>query len=129
MKMLVLGKIDISSLIKAFDTFERFYPNQSTEQEKAGIIQAFEFSYELAWKTLKRVAEVKGIQSSSPRDTFRVAADLGLIQDAERWFRFIYTRNETVRTYKENVVQDIFRLLPEFRSEMQNLVKTLESLG
>lgn len=125
--MLVLGKIDISSLMKAFETFERFYPHQSTEQEKAGIIQAFEFSYELAWKTLKRVAEVKGLQSASPRDTFRVAADLGLIESAEKWFRFIDAKNQAIHAYKENVVDEIFQRLTSFQEEMRKLMKTLMS--
>ncbi len=53
--------------------------NLTTEQEKAGAIQAFAFSYELAWKTMKRILHTKGIDARSPRDCFREAASIGMI--------------------------------------------------
>lgn len=52
--------IDIGPLLKAQATFERFRQHLSSDQEKAGAVQAFEFSYELAWKTMKRFLLIRG---------------------------------------------------------------------
>ena len=49
--------INIDYIKKAQAVFEKFRNNLQTDQEQAGAIQAFEFSYELAWKLMKRVLE------------------------------------------------------------------------
>jgi hypothetical protein len=47
-----------------------------THRDKAGIIQAFEFTYELAWKTFQRLAQNEGLQVASPRQAFSSACRL-----------------------------------------------------
>jgi nucleotidyltransferase substrate binding protein (TIGR01987 family) len=74
--MTMVYDIDVDPFLKASDAFERFRQNLISDQDKAGAIQAFEFSYELSWKTMKRILAYKGIDVRSPRDTFREAAAL-----------------------------------------------------
>lgn len=66
----ISNDIYLDPLLKAQKKFENFRQNLNTEQEQAGAIQAFEYSFELAWKTLKRVLKHKGLEVGSPRDTF-----------------------------------------------------------
>ena len=77
---IILG-INLSPLQKAFKKFELFRSHILDEQDRAGAIQAFEFCFELAWKTIKRILTQKGIDVRSPRDAFREAAANNLIDD------------------------------------------------
>ncbi|WP_342267815.1 nucleotidyltransferase substrate binding protein [Candidatus Tisiphia endosymbiont of Empis tessellata] len=62
----LIDNIDISNLLKARSNFEDFRLNLDTEQNKAGAIQAFEYCYELTWKTMKRLLEVQGKNGLHP---------------------------------------------------------------
>ena len=50
-------------------------------------IQRFEFTFELFWKSLKAYAEESGLEAFSPRDSIRIAFQLGVIQESPEWFR------------------------------------------
>ena len=76
-----IDDIDIAPLLKAREKFEIFRKHLDSEQEKAGAIQAFEYTYELAWKTMKRLLEAQGTIVQSPRATFREAAINWFIKD------------------------------------------------
>ena len=76
--------------------------------EEQGVIQAFEYNYELAWKTLKDFYEYqgeKGIQGS--RDTIRIAFQRGLICDGDLWFAMVQSRILTSHTYNEELTEKI----------------------
>ncbi|MEI7580696.1 MAG: nucleotidyltransferase substrate binding protein [bacterium] len=67
--------ISLAPLLKVQKKFELFSAHLSTEQEKAGAIQAFEFCFELAWRTLKKVLEKQQTEKlMGPRDTIRMGA-------------------------------------------------------
>jgi nucleotidyltransferase substrate binding protein (TIGR01987 family) len=110
--MYLVEGVDIGNLLKAREVFERFRLSLDTDQEQAGAIQAFEFTYELAWKTMRRILEKRGVDAQSPRETFREAARNRLIQDPEPWFLFLEKRNLTSHTYKEENAQAIITILP-----------------
>ncbi len=120
--------IDISNLLKARDVFERFRRHLESDQEKAGAIQAFEFCYELIWKTMKRVLEKKGIEVRSPRDCFREAGLNKLISDPEQWFIFLEKRNLSSHTYKEENVDAIVHIFPQFSAAMSEFIQQLYQL-
>lgn len=119
-------KINLDVLKKADATLERFMQNDATEQEQAGIIQAFEFCYELSWKIIKRVLYMEGIEVASPRSAFREAARNGIIEDVKLWFNFLEKRNKTVHTYDKLILQEILAIMPEFKSELSRLIDVLE---
>lgn len=128
MSNIILGKIDISSLIKASNTLDKFYKNSNSEQEQAGTIQAFEFCYELSWKTMKRILAFNGQEVSSPRATFRAAAAEGLIQNIDLWFKFIEMRNKTSYVYDESIALDIFEEIPIFMQELKLFISDISKL-
>ena len=117
--------IDVGPFLKACDTFDRFRKNLVTDQDKAGAIQAFEFSYELAWKTMKRLLSHKGIEARSPRDCFREAAIQEMITDPHLWFRFIELRNLTVHTYEESCVEEIIETFDTYATALSFFLKYL----
>ncbi|MCB9492768.1 MAG: nucleotidyltransferase substrate binding protein [Epsilonproteobacteria bacterium] len=128
MEKLILGHLDISPLLKTSNFFEQAIDQAQTDLEKAGAIQAFEFCYELAWKTMKRILSHRGIEATNPREVFRLAARDGLIADAEAWFEFIRKRNLTVHTYNEDLAEEIFDFLPAFNKELQTFIQTIKKL-
>lgn len=126
---LILGKININPLIKARTRFVQILESSQNETDEIACIKLFEICYELSWKILKRVLEVKGlIDVNNPRDVFREAAVQGLIDDPELWFTFQEDRSKTVHTYNQDIATDIFSSLDEFGMELDKLIRTLKSL-
>jgi len=82
--------------------------NQLSELEEQGLIQAFEYTYELAWNTIKDFYEHQGetgIQGS--RDAIRLAYRRQLIEKGDVWMRMIQSRAQTSHTYNEDTARKI----------------------
>jgi len=126
MQKLLYG-IDLGNFYKAFSQFEKFRQNLNSEQEKAGAVQAFEFSYEMAWKTMKRILSAKGVDARSPRDVFREAASINMISDPETWFKFIEVRNISAHTYNEQVLDQVIDFFPTFSEAIVEFKKYIEN--
>jgi len=78
------------------------------ELEKQGLIQAFEYTYELAWNTIKDYFEAQGdVNILGSRDAFRLAFKRGLIEDGEIWMEMVKSRALTSHTYNEDVAETI----------------------
>jgi len=125
---LILGKVNISPLLKAKKKFNLFIQHLESEQEKAGAIQAFEYCYELSWKTLKKVLEAKGVETASPRDAFREAARNHLIDDPEIWFGFLKIQNITTHTYNEAYIEEVLNSFPQFKQELDKIILRIQAL-
>lgn len=120
------SSLSIESLEKAFNFLEGFSVENCTEQEKAGIIKAFEMCYELSWKMLKKVLFIKGVNANTPKDVFREAAVAGLIADPKPWFKFLEERNKTVHTYSLETIEEILlKIIPEFKLEVEKVIMVL----
>ncbi len=78
--------------------------------EKQGMIQAFEFTHELAWKTIKDFLVSRGTTSIfGSKDSTREAFKLELIEDGEVWMNMIKSRNLTSHTYDEATADEIVK--------------------
>ena len=74
-----------------------------SEAERAGLIQFFDMSFELAWKVLKDYLEEEGFVPKSPRETIKLAFQSGLIGDGHLWMEALKDRNLTLHTYEEKI--------------------------
>jgi nucleotidyltransferase substrate binding protein (TIGR01987 family) len=73
-----------------------------------GLIQRFELTFELAWKTLKEVFEDEGlIGLNSPKSVLREAFSAGLIKDEKLWINMLKDRNLTSHMYSESISIEI----------------------
>jgi nucleotidyltransferase substrate binding protein (TIGR01987 family) len=80
--------------------------------QKAGIIQFFEMSYELAWNTLKDYLEEQGFTDvKSPRNAIKKAFEVGLIEDGHTWMDLLLDRNLTAHTYDEKKATEVEELI------------------
>lgn len=127
--MITIDNVNLDNLMNARMKFEDFRQHLNTEQEKAGAIQAYEYTYELTWKTMRRLLSARGVITNSPRDTFREAALNQMIIKPETWFEFITIRNLTVRTYNKEVVKQILAVLDAFSDELTLFLKNIGALA
>ncbi len=81
-----------------------------SELEKQGLIQAFEYTHELAWKVMKDYFVFQGnVEITGSRDATRQAFKAELIEDGDNWLQMIQNRNVTSHTYNEEIAEEIYR--------------------
>jgi nucleotidyltransferase substrate binding protein (TIGR01987 family) len=120
-----------SNFQKALDQLQKFIDKGNLSiLEKQGLVKAFEYTFELAWTTLKDFLEYKGqTDFFGPRDTIRKSFELGLISDGENWMDMLMSRNKTSHTYNEEtaneiclaVANDYYPLFKQLRVKLENL--------
>lgn len=92
-----------------FSNFEKAYLTlqgalaitHPSKVEEAGLIQIFEFTFELGWKTLKDLLESDGFSPKSPRDTIKFAFSSEYISNGQGWLDALEKRNLMAHTYDE----------------------------
>lgn len=80
-----------------------------TERDVAGIIQMFEFVYELSWKYLKLKLENAGVVASTPREVLVKAYQSKMIDDEKLWLGMIKDRNLSVHNYDSNLADELVK--------------------
>ena len=104
-----------------------------SELEQQGLIQAFEYTHELAWNVMKDYFVWQGNSSlTGSRDATREAFQQGLVTDGERWMEMIASRNQTSHTYNRavadaiasSILQHYFPLFAAFEKRMATLANT-----
>ncbi len=135
-------KLDLSSLQSALALFERAlkfsqkviadetFSEEEKEVVKAGVIQNFEFSYELCWKFIKRWLDQNYSESFTAgitrKQLFRYAAENLLIEDYDAWLFFHELRNKTSHTYDRGVAEEIFEAAGNFFHHAGLFYKAIE---
>jgi nucleotidyltransferase substrate binding protein (TIGR01987 family) len=98
----------IKALLQLEEAVALAKERQLSKLEEQGLIQAFEFTHELAWNTLKDFLEDRGVQNLyGSRDATREAFKTGLIGNGEAWMNMIRSCNLTSHTYEEAIATEI----------------------
>jgi len=92
-----------------------------------GTIQRFEFTFEIAWKTLKAYLEDQGIICHSPKGCLREAFRIGWIDEEEPWLSLLQARNMTSHVYNEEMAMDIYKEIKKNHLIFQTLIYKLKS--
>ncbi len=109
---------------KAFAQLEKAVNdyNRLNILEKEGLIQRFEYTFELSWKLLKDYLEAKGLMVKFPRDTLKLAFETEIIKNGEKWMEMLEFRNITAHTYDEkNFNIALEKVVKEFYKELKAL--------
>ncbi len=94
------------------------------EMEEQGLIKAFEYTYELAWKTLQDLLQEKGFdQVLGPKPVIDQSFQNGYIRDGKGWVRMHKSRNLTSHTYDSQTAEEI---ATEIRQEYVFLLNELK---
>jgi len=95
------------------EAVETMQAREVTQLEKEGIIQRFEYTWELAWKVMKDYLESQGvvIATPTPAAVVKAAFAAGIIADGEGWMKALDARNKMAHTYDlktfEAIIADI----------------------
>lgn len=81
--------------------------------EVQGLIQCFEYTFELAWKTMKDYLEQEGFEVKSPRSAIQTAFQTELIKDGHLWLDALNKRNLMAHTYDEEVAKEAEQLIKD----------------
>ncbi len=113
----------------AFQTFGRVFARYCATPEdeviQIALIQAFEFTFEIAWKTMKDFLEYEGYSGvGNSKQTVRVAFQAGLISHVEGWMSTVARHNMTSHVYNAVVLQETIDFI---RDEFKPLVQALHS--
>ena len=111
---------------KAFNQLERFVKRENlNEMEAQGLIKAFEYTYELSWKTLQDLLKEKGYADIlGPKPVIKQSFQDGYISEGEGWMRMHASRNLTSHTYDEDTADEI---IEKVRIEYFDLLKNLKN--
>jgi nucleotidyltransferase substrate binding protein (TIGR01987 family) len=90
--------------------------------EVQGLIQCFEYTFELAWKTMKDYLEQEGFDVKSPRKTIQTAFQIQLITDGHTWIDALEKRNLMAHTYDEEKAMEAEELI---RKKYYKIIKEL----
>ena len=88
---------------------------QPSELVIDGVLHRFEFTFELAWKTMKNYLEYMGVmaRTGSPREVIKNAFEYGIIDDGEEWIDMMLSRNYLSHIYDEKQSRDIYSRVKE----------------
>jgi nucleotidyltransferase substrate binding protein (TIGR01987 family) len=85
------------------------------------MIKRFEFTYEMAWKAIKRYLDFLGIEAKSPRSAFKEAFSISLIKDERVWLDMIEHRNLSSHTYDEYQIKEILDKIDSYQVAFNSL--------
>ncbi|MFN4000375.1 nucleotidyltransferase substrate binding protein [Algoriphagus sp.] len=114
---------------KAFNQLEKAVNTPDlNELERQGLIKAFEFTYELAWTTLKDYLIEKGYTDLiGSKDTLRQSFQVGLISNGDTWMDMVKSRNLTAHTYNQDTAESIEEdVINQYYSLFKQLITKLE---
>lgn len=131
--------LDLTSLEKAVKSFAlslKLYDASNSGPEtgervllRDGVIQRFEFTFEISWKMIKRYLDIYGLEKAdglSNKELFRVGFEHGLIKVPGNWFHYLKMRNQTSHVYDDKKAADVFAAAKEFLPDCLYLLERLK---
>jgi len=97
---------------KAFNKLTEFIEKgELSKFEVQGLIQCFEYTFELGCKTMKEFLEETGLNIKSPRETIEMAFSTHLIKEGLPWFDALNKRNLMAHTSDDNAAEEVKQLI------------------
>lgn len=99
-----------NELLKATERLKEVLAEEANDITIDCTLHRFEFTFELAWKTMKDYLEYNGIVEAvgSPREILKKAFENNLIEDGEQWIKMMLARNSLSHLYDEKTSREIY---------------------
>jgi len=116
----------IKKLKDAYEKLDEGIKQAKDELDKDGVIQRFEFTFELLWKALKIYLEYQGIIVKTPRESFMEAFRINIISDEKIFLDMLEDRNNTSHIYDKKTSEKIFnRIKNIYASKIAKIIDIL----
>lgn len=118
-----------NNLIQSYDTFLKAYQklsefietDEGTEKDRAAIIHAYEYTFELWWKFLQRYLEdYETMTEHGPGATIRSAFQFGILEEGQPYMDMLRDRNLIAHTYKEDTAKEIHQRIVQVHYQTLN---------
>jgi nucleotidyltransferase substrate binding protein (TIGR01987 family) len=120
----------LGPLAQALASLDDALAQPKNDYLRDSVIQRFEYTYELAWKAVRRYLMWAGlggdVDALSRKDLFRAAGQAGLIEDVGAWFEFHKMRNLTSHTYNAQVAEAVYGAARDFAGAARSPLAELE---
>ena len=117
------------SFKKAFNKLKEFVETDNgSEKDRSAIINAYQYTFELFWKTLQKyMKEQELLDELGPGSVIRTAFQYNIIEDGQVYMSMLKDRNLITHTYKEDVAEDIHRAIKEsYIDELEEFIKDFD---
>lgn len=118
-------------LINAVNRLKEALNEKENDLMIDGVLHRYEFTFELAWKTLKDYLEYLGISmnTGSPREIIKMSFAHGLISDGEIWIKMMLARNSLSHLYDEETSRQVYKEIKnEYIYQIEELVANLSKI-
>ena len=108
----------------------KIFADNKNELYRDGLIQRFEFTFELAWKSIKEYLEEQGVSGdiNFPRAVLKIAFSANIIND-EKWLDMLNDRNMASHIYSEEIAEVISeRIQSDYVNLLEKLIEKLEEI-
>ena len=116
-------------LVNATNRLKEALNEEESELMVDAVLHRYEFTFELAWKTLKDYLEYLGVtmNTGSPREVIKESFAHELISDGEVWIKMMLARNSLSHLYDEETSREVYEEIKnEYIYQIEKLVETLE---
>ena len=121
-------KLSIEKLGQALNRLEEGLAMVEDDLDRDGVIQRFEFTFELYWKTLKRILLFEGIECNSPRSCIKEAFRSGILVEGELFVDMLEDRNRLSHLYNDRKSREVFeRIKFNYVNSLRKNFPTIET--
>jgi len=117
----------LSDLDSALSRLRDALDQPKSEWTRDAAIKRFEFTFELAWKSVADAARIQGLDVSSPRRAWKAALQLGWIDDDLLWLDMLENRNRASHSYREATAERIYSSLAKYADALMVLLSALRA--
>jgi nucleotidyltransferase substrate binding protein (TIGR01987 family) len=112
----------LETLEQALALLEEVLSEPFSALVRDAAIHRFEYTFELSWKLLRRIAQVEGQKAESPWQAIRAAAETGLLQNVDLWFEMVECRNSVTMTFMPDISDQVFKAACSLPSSLRFVI-------
>ena len=126
-----------NNIVESYKTFKKAYlklkefveTDNGSEKDIGAIINAYQYTFELLWKTLQKyMQQLEMLDELGPGNVIRTAFQYNIIDNGSIYMSMLKNRNLITHTYKEDVAEEIYtRIKEEYMEELENFIRNFDN--